>query len=73
MNEADLDLGDTSRLTLELWKADAVVLFDWLMRVELDELPTQHAAESKPLWISRLGSKKALSLQLLSRSSVHAT
>lgn len=32
-----------------MWRADAVVLFDWLMTVDLDALPTTHPAEKQAL------------------------
>jgi hypothetical protein len=36
---------------LDLWRADAVVLFDWLMSVDLDAVPTGHPAEKQHSWI----------------------
>jgi len=37
------------RIHLELWAADAVVLFDWLMTVDLDAVPIEHPAEKQAL------------------------
>jgi len=34
---------------LDLWRADAVVLFDWLMTVDLNEVPISHQAEKQAL------------------------
>jgi hypothetical protein len=34
---------------LRIWKADAVVLFDWLMTVDLDAVPLSHPAEKQAL------------------------
>jgi len=41
--------GESDRVTLEVWTADAVVLFDWLMRVEFDGLPITHRAQKQAL------------------------
>jgi len=32
-----------------LWRSDAVVLFDWLMTVDLDRVPVSHPAEKQAL------------------------
>ncbi len=32
---------------LKLWRADAVVLFDWLMSTDLDAVPTTHPAQKQ--------------------------
>ena len=37
------------KVTLELWRADAIVLFDWLMTVDLESVPTTHQAEKQAL------------------------
>jgi hypothetical protein len=37
------------RVRLELWRADAVVLFDWLMSVDLNAVPITHPAEKQAL------------------------
>ena len=34
---------------LRLWRADAVVLFDWLMTVDLNQVPISHPAEKQAL------------------------
>lgn len=34
---------------IDLWRADAVVLFDWLMTVDLDAVPITHPAEKQAL------------------------
>jgi hypothetical protein len=42
---------DSSRPTvrIDLWRADAVVLFDWLMSVDLNAVPISHPAEKQAL------------------------
>jgi hypothetical protein len=37
------------QVRLDLWRADAVVLFDWLMTVDLNEVPISHPAEKQAL------------------------
>ena len=37
------------KVRLDLWRADAVVLFDWLMTVDLNEVPISHPAEKQAL------------------------
>lgn len=37
------------KIAIELWRADAVVLFDWLMSVDLDAVPIGHPAEKQAL------------------------
>lgn len=37
------------KVRLELWRSDAVVLFDWLMSVDLNAVPITHPAESQAL------------------------
>ncbi|WP_370943490.1 hypothetical protein AB5J62_30885 [Amycolatopsis sp. cg5] len=32
-----------------LWRADAIVLFDWLMSVDLDTVPITHPAQKQAL------------------------
>ncbi|WP_234392821.1 MULTISPECIES: hypothetical protein [Actinomycetes] len=34
---------------MRLWRADAVVLFDWLMTVDLDTVPITHPAQKQAL------------------------
>lgn len=40
---------DFPTVRLNLWRADAVVLFDWLMSVDLDAVPISHPAEKQAL------------------------
>lgn len=37
------------KVSVELWRADAVVLFDWLMSVDLNAVPINHPAEKQAL------------------------
>ena len=48
---------DLPTVRLNLWRADAVVLFDWLMSVDLDAVPISHPAEKQALvdLLSRFG------------------
>jgi hypothetical protein len=39
-------------VNIELWKADAIVLFNRLMSVELNEVPITHRAEKQALMTS---------------------
>jgi hypothetical protein len=43
----DFAAGD--RWTVQLWTADAVVSFDWLMSVDLSRIPVSHKAEKQAL------------------------
>jgi hypothetical protein len=36
-------------VTVTLWRADAVVLFDWLNRTDLNTIPMEHPAEKQAL------------------------
>lgn len=36
-------------VTVKLWRAGAVVLFDWLMSVDLDTVPVTHPAQKQAL------------------------
>jgi hypothetical protein len=36
-------------IELSLWRADAIVLFEWLMTVDLDSVPIEHPAEKQAL------------------------
>jgi hypothetical protein len=36
-------------IPLTLWRSDAVVLFDWLMAVDLNAVPITHPAEKQAL------------------------
>ena len=40
---------DLSTVDIRLWRADAVVLFDWLMTVDLNAVPISHPAEKQAL------------------------
>ena len=37
------------KVGLELWRADALVLFDWLMTVDLNAVPITHPAQKQAL------------------------
>lgn len=37
------------RVQLELRRADAIVLFDWLMTIDLNDVPIAHPAEKQAL------------------------
>ena len=41
--------GSLSTVDLKLWRSDAIVLFDWLHRVDLDTIPVEHPAEKQAL------------------------
>jgi hypothetical protein len=43
------DFPPDERINLRLWSADAVVLFDWLMRLDFDRVPVNHKAEKQAL------------------------
>ncbi|WP_438489606.1 hypothetical protein [Streptomyces sp. S186] len=36
-------------VTVRLWRADALVLFDWLMGTDLDSVPVTHPAQKQAL------------------------
>jgi len=40
-------------VTLDLWRSDAIVLFDWLMRTDLNALPVEHLRGLAPIGDSR--------------------
>ena len=40
---------DLATVTVRLWRADAVVLFDWLMSTDLDSVPITHPAQKQAL------------------------
>jgi hypothetical protein len=44
----DVD-SDVPIVTVQLWRSDAVVLFDWLMSVDLDTVPVTHPAQKQAL------------------------
>jgi len=37
------------RVSVRLWRADAIVLFDWLMSTDLDAVPITHPAQKQAL------------------------
>jgi hypothetical protein len=40
---------DQQVVSLRLWRADAVVLFDWLMSVDMNAVPAEHPAQRQAL------------------------
>lgn len=36
-------------LSIELWRADAIVLYDWLMSVDFTKIPITHRAQRQAL------------------------
>ncbi|MEM9655841.1 MAG: hypothetical protein AAGA65_27395 [Actinomycetota bacterium] len=36
-------------VSVTLWRSDAIVLFDWLMSTDLDEVPISHPAQKQAL------------------------
>ena len=42
-------VGDLDFVDVRLWGADAVVLFDWLLKVDLDKVPVEHPAQRQAL------------------------
>jgi hypothetical protein len=40
---------DLPKVTVELWRSDAVVLFDWLMTTDLNAVPIAHPAQKQAL------------------------
>ena len=56
------------KVSIELWRSDAIVLFDWLMSVDLNTIPINHPAEKQALasifhderWRSASGSPAAV-------------
>ena len=47
-HDPDMD-PESSTVQVDLWRADAVVLFDWLMSVDLDTVPISHPAQKQAL------------------------
>ena len=43
------DFGSGARWTVDLWPYDAIVLFDWLMTVDFDQIPVEHKAQRQAL------------------------
>ncbi|MGW3657548.1 hypothetical protein ACWD6R_18445 [Streptomyces sp. NPDC005151] len=40
---------DLPTVTVRLWRADAIVLFDWLASTDLDSVPGAHPAQKQAL------------------------
>ncbi|MFD7731020.1 hypothetical protein ACFV6F_11635 [Kitasatospora phosalacinea] len=40
---------DLPTVSVRLWRADAIVLFDWLMSTDLDSVPVTHPAQKQAL------------------------
>jgi hypothetical protein len=40
---------DLPAVDLRLWRADAIVLFDWLMSADLNAVPVSHPAQKQAL------------------------
>jgi hypothetical protein len=40
---------DLPTVTVRLWRADAIVLFDWLTSTDLDSVPVTHPAQKQAL------------------------
>ena len=40
---------EVTRVGLTLWQADAVVIYDWLMSVDMDAVPVTHPAQKQAL------------------------
>ena len=40
---------DLPTVSVRLWRADAIVLFDWLMSTDLDTVPVTHPAQKQAL------------------------
>jgi hypothetical protein len=38
-----------ARWTIQLWPADGIVLYDWLMSVDLTQIPARHNAQKQAL------------------------
>jgi hypothetical protein len=43
------DLAPGARWNIGLWPYDAIVLFDWLMTVDFDQIPVEHKAQKQAL------------------------
>ena len=48
MHDRDVD-PSLPTVRIDLWRADAVVLFDWLISVDLNAVPISHPAEKQAL------------------------
>ena len=40
---------DVPTVSMKLWRDDAIVLFDWLKRTDLNTVPIEHPAEKQAL------------------------
>ncbi|MCX5070972.1 hypothetical protein OHA84_36635 [Streptomyces sp. NBC_00513] len=47
--ETGFPWGSTPTVDLRLWRADAIVLFDWLMSTDLNTVPITHPAQKHAL------------------------
>ncbi|MER6523358.1 hypothetical protein ACFWHQ_38275 [Streptomyces sp. NPDC060334] len=47
--ETGFPWGSTPTVDLRLWRADAIVLFDWLMSTDLNTVPITHPAQKQAL------------------------
>jgi hypothetical protein len=48
-SDEPVSLDDRERVTLSKWTADAVVLYNWLMRVDIEAVPHEHRGELQAL------------------------
>ncbi|WP_329546382.1 hypothetical protein [Streptomyces sp. NBC_01356] len=46
---ADESWESVPTVTVRLWRADAIVLFDWLMSTDLNAVPISHPAQKQAL------------------------
>ena len=42
-------MSDVPKVHIGLWRADAIVLYDWLMTVDMSAVPVSHPAERQAL------------------------
>ncbi|WP_253889324.1 hypothetical protein [Actinokineospora diospyrosa] len=42
-------MSDVDNVNIPLWRADAIVLFDWLMSTDLNTVPITHPAQKQAL------------------------
>ncbi|MFE5488930.1 hypothetical protein ACFQ7Z_03010 [Streptomyces virginiae] len=47
--ETGFPWGSTPTVDFRLWRADAIVLFDWLMSTDLNTVPITHPAQKQAL------------------------
>ena len=43
------DFAPSTRWSIDLWPYDVMVLFDWLMTVDFDQIPVEHKAHKQAL------------------------